>query len=277
MRKIYFSYSSFHILTSLENRDNINSVNFSDILDQKTETLLREKAAVSMGTEINELDFQRIDEIAGQLIELNQCKVEIEDLLKNQRNSVAVIVVPNEITNNNSNEVVKVDVKNQIIEEIKSDSSTTPNAEDFQEIPNKTTSNLENNNNDINIENDINDKNNNDNDLENSNINNTEIKSEDFDTYSDTKSYHNDSDSSDIEMENKSELNDIENENDTELNDNRCGCQIDKDVDIKEKLMMMTDSVGSLETINFLLKCYDMNKDENVRGMNEFFNILLVR
>jgi len=77
------------ICKQLRQRSNIKNVDLSDILDEETEKIVSNAAALSMGTDVTDEDIEHLIELADQVIELFQYREELGEYLKNRMFAIA--------------------------------------------------------------------------------------------------------------------------------------------------------------------------------------------
>jgi nucleolar protein 58 len=70
-------------------RTNCASTDFSDILPEDLEALVKEAAEVSMGTEISQQDIENITQLCDQVISISEYRANLYDYLKNRMACIA--------------------------------------------------------------------------------------------------------------------------------------------------------------------------------------------
>jgi nucleolar protein 58 len=70
-------------------RTNASSTDFSSILPEELELILRAAAEISMGTEISESDIANIHSLCDQIISISSYRTQLAEYLRNRMNAIA--------------------------------------------------------------------------------------------------------------------------------------------------------------------------------------------
>jgi nucleolar protein 58 len=70
-------------------RDRAAKLDFSGVLEEETESSLKEAAQISMGTEISAEDLENIQALSDQVIELSEYRGQLFDYLKSRMAAIA--------------------------------------------------------------------------------------------------------------------------------------------------------------------------------------------
>ncbi|MCL7046375.1 hypothetical protein MKW94_011357 [Papaver nudicaule] len=77
------------VVKLMGNRTNAATLDFSEVLPNEIETHLKAAAVMSMGSELNELDFNNIHGLCDQVLSLSESRVPLYDDLKIKMNTIA--------------------------------------------------------------------------------------------------------------------------------------------------------------------------------------------